>query len=104
LKKIIKHLFIGGAIFVIGALLHDFANMRDIGSFLAYLGIGYAVVSFIYIAIKDRPFTFIGTAVEKIEKNKAHDELLKYKKLFDEGILTKEEFMIKAEELKKKIL
>jgi len=37
-------------------------------------------------------------------QKKAREELLEYKKLFDEGVLTQEEFDTKANELKKKIL
>ena len=43
-------------------------------------------------------------AIEEREKNKAQDDLLKYKKLLYEGILSQEEFAMKSEELKKKIL
>ncbi len=104
IKKIILHILIGGAIFLLGAVLHDFAEMRDLGNFIAYAGIGYAVLSAVVILFKGKPLAFLEKTVEEREKNKAQDDLLKYKKLLDEGILSQEEFAVKLEELKKKIL
>jgi len=104
LKKIIIHLLIGGSIFLFGAVLHDFAGIRDFGNFTAYAGIGYAVLSGVIISLKGKPLLFVEKAIEEKEKNKAQDQLLKYKKLLDEGILTQDEFSVKSEELKKKIL
>lgn len=90
--------------FLFGAVLHDYAKIRYVGNFLAYTGITYAVISAVIILLKGKPFLFIEKMIEERERNKAQDELLKYKRLLDEGILSKEEFDKKSEELKKKIL
>ena len=103
-KKIIIHLLIGDATFLFGAVLHYFTKMRDLGNVLAYTGIGYAVISVIIILLKGKLLSFMKKTIKEREKNKAQDELLKYKKLLDEGILSQDEFAKKLEELKKKIL
>lgn len=113
LKKILFHALVGGAIFIVGASLHDFAKIRGLGNFLAYGGMVYAGVTAILILLgvnlpspvgHQSGYSFLSKASEDIRKKKAHEELLAYKKLLDEGILTKEEFDVKASELKKKIL
>lgn len=104
LKKMLIHLLIGGAIFSFGAVLHDYLGIRGLGNIIAYAGISYAVISIIIILLKWKPLVFLERAVEEREKNKAVDDLLKYKKLLYEGILSQEEFAMKSDELKKKIL
>jgi len=47
---------------------------------------------------------FIGKAKDGLTKKKIREELLSYKKLLDEQILTQEEFDLKADELKKILL
>ena len=104
IKKLIFHLLIGAAIFAIGASLHDFANIKGLGSFLAYGGMIYAALAaFIIIFVANMP-PFLRKVREDIAKKKAQKELLTYKKLFDAGILSKEEFDTKVNELKKIIL
>jgi len=104
IKKLIFHLLIGAGIFAIGGSLHDFAKMKELGNLLAYGGMIYAALAaFIIICVVNMP-PFLRKASEDIARKKAQDELLTYKKLFDEGILSKEEFDTKASELKKVIL
>ena len=112
-KKILFHALIGGAIFMIGVYLHDHARIRGPGNFLAYGGMVYAGVTTLLLllgvnlsTLKD--FQTGSSLFNKIgndySQKKAREELLEYKKLFDEGVLTQEEFDTKANELKKKIL
>tara|TARA_R110001592_G_C12949364_1_gene731211 strand:+ start:476 stop:820 length:345 start_codon:yes stop_codon:yes gene_type:complete len=112
-KKILFHALVGGAIFIIGASLHDFADIRGPGSFLAYGGMVYAGLTTLLILIgvnlpspigdSSRPSYFVKVS-KNFSQKKAREELLEYKKLLDEGVLTQAEFDAKAVELKKKIL
>lgn len=112
-KKILFHALIGGAIFIIGASLHDFAKIRGPGEFLAYGGMVYAGVTTLLILLgvnlpspigSQSGSSFFGKVSKDFSQKKAREELLEYKKLLDEDVLTQEEFDIKAIELKKKIL
>lgn len=112
-KKILFHALVGGAIFVVGASLHDFADIIGPGNFLAYGGMVYAGVTTLLILMGvnlPSPIgnhsgpSFLGKLTKDISQKKAREELLEYKKLLDEGVLTHEEFDAKAAELKKKIL
>ena len=113
LQKILFHALVGGAMFIVGASLHDFANIRGPGSFLAYGGMVYAGATTLLILLGvnlPSPFgsqsgsSFINRFNKDRANKKAREELLEYKKLLDEGILTQDEFNSKANELKKKIL
>ena len=112
-KKILFHAFIGGSIFMIGVYLHDYARIFGPGDFLAYGGMVYAGITTLLLLLGVNLSALIGgqpgsSLFRKIGNNysqkKAREELLEYKKLFDEGVLTQEEFDTKANELKKKIL
>jgi hypothetical protein len=108
IKKIIIHVLIGGAIVLFGAAVQTNVN-RHLGDFIMPAGFSYAVLNAVVILFKGKPvvkkpLAFVEKAVEEREKNKALDDFLKYKKLLDEGILSQEEFAVKSEELKKKIL
>lgn len=113
LKTILTHLLIGGAITAFGFILvinnHD-GLLFTLGLLLWWGGIGYAVTTIsiiLYPSVKkavDERKTNRGRAVEKREIHQAQDDLLRYKKLLDEGILSQEEFTKKSEELKKIIL
>ena len=102
-KKITKHLLIVWAIFLIGAIIHDFAGIRGLGDFIAISGISYAALSLI-VLLRRKPIALAEKAIQDRQKDKAHEELLKYKKLLDEGILNQEEFDIKSKQFKEKIL
>jgi len=112
-KKILFHALVGGAIFIIGASLHDFAKIRGPGEFLAYGGMVYAGVTALLILLgvnlpspignQSGP-SFLSKVSNDFAKKKAREELLEFKKLLDEGVLTQEEFDAKANELKKKFL
>ncbi len=103
LKKIIVNVVIGGAIFLVGAILHDLARVRGVGDFIAISGIAYGTLSVGFILFKQGIPLFEKIAGER-ENTKAQGDLLKYKKLLDEGILTQDEFNKKSQELKSKIL
>ncbi|WP_152488098.1 MULTISPECIES: hypothetical protein [unclassified Pseudomonas] len=112
-KKILFHALVGGAIFVVGACLHDFAKIRGPGEFLAYGGMIYAGVTTLLILLgvnlpskigSNSGSSFLGKVSKDFSQKKARQELLEYKKLLDESVLTQDEFDAKAAELKKKIL
>lgn len=103
LKKIIINIIIGGGAFFVGALVHDVAKIRYIGEFIALSGIAYGVLNIGFVLFKQGTPLF-NKVVSEREKIKAQDNLLKYKKLLDEGILTQDEFDKKSQELKRKIL
>mgnify|MGYP003611030348 CR=1 FL=1 len=112
-KKILFHALVGGAIFIIGASLHDFAEIRGPGNFLAYGGMVYAGVTALLILLgvnlpspignQSGP-SFIRKTSDDFAKNKARKELLELKQLFDDGVLTQNEFDARANELKRTIL
>ena len=99
----VKHFLIGGVIFIIGASLSDFARMTSLGDIIAGAGIVYAILSVIVLNI-NKPIAVAEKVINEREKDKAHEDLLKYKKLLDEGVLNQEEFDVKSKQLKKKIL
>lgn len=112
-KKILFHALVGGAIFIIGGGLHDFAKIRGPGEFLAYGGMVYAGVTTLLILLgvnlpspigNQSGSSFLGKVSKDFSQKRAREQLLEYKKLLDEGVLTQEEFDTKANELKKKIL
>ncbi len=112
-KKILFHALVGGAIFIVGASLHDFARIRGPGDFLAISGMVYAGATTLLILLgvnlpspigNNSVSSFLGNVSKDFSQKKAREELLEYKKLLDEGVLTQEEFDAKATELKKKIL
>ena len=112
-KKILFHVLVGGAIFIIGACLHDFADIKELGNFLAYGGMVYGGATTILILLGVNLPSPVGaqsgpSVINRISSDrankKAREDLLDYKRLLDEGIITQDEFDSKATELKKKIL
>lgn len=106
IRNIIAHAAIGGVIFLIGAFIHDVMNLDGLGNTFAAVGIGYGVISLCMLVV---PFykkiaPKINTAIHEKAKLKAYDDILKFKKLLDEKIITQDEFDVKARELKTKIL
>ena len=105
-KKIFAHAIVGGLIALVGALLHDFARMRDLGTTLAVAGLGYAAISLsmllvpLYKKIKPQ----IETAIDEKSRTKAYEELLRLKKLLDEKIISQQEFDTRSRLLKAKVL
>lgn len=101
-KKILFHLAIGVAIFW-------FAHFQDLAQpirghsgweQIMIGGFAYGLLSTILILLGvNLPYPFGRNASKK-----ARAELLECKKLLDAGILTKEEFDLKSDKLKKKIL
>jgi len=107
LKKIIINIIISGAIILLGVVFHDFLRIRDIGQFIAGAGFIYGISSIGYVLYKQglpHANKIIKKTINEREITKAHDDLLRYKKLLNEGILTEEEFTKKSQELKSKIL
>lgn len=111
-KKILFHAVIGGTVFILGACLHDFANIRDVGNFLAICGVVYAALTTILLlganfnttVDNNSVLSYFGKLTKDYSSSKARDELFEYKKLLDSGVLTQEEFDTKITKLKKKIL
>jgi len=89
LKKIIINIVIGGAIFIFGALLHELTEMEDVSQFIIVSGIAYGALSFGFILFK-HGIPLFNKMVSERENTKAQDDLLKYKKLLDEGILNQD--------------
>lgn len=89
-----------------GALIHDSTDKESLGNTLAYIGIGYAAISFIIltVALYKKANPHIGALFHEREKSKAYEDILKWKKLLDENIITQEEYEAKTRELKGKIL
>ena len=113
LKKILFHVLVAGALFIIGACLHDFADIRELGNFLAYGGMIYGGATTILILFginlpspvgAQSGSSVINRIIRDRANKKARKDLLDYKRLLDEGIITQDEFDSKASELKKKIL
>lgn len=106
IKLIVANTAAGGALFLVGALIHDFTNMNGLGDALAYTGIGYAALSGSLFAIpfykRIRPQ--IQEVLQNRAKSRAYEDLLRYKNLLDQKIISQEEFEAKSRELKAKIL
>jgi hypothetical protein len=98
-NKKLFHVLVGGALFIIGGCLHDFADIRDLGNFLAYGGMIYGGATTILIL-----FEIIKNTIRDRANKKARKDLVDYKRLLDEGIITQSEFDSKASTLKKVIL
>ena len=120
LRKLFTNLLIGGALFGVGAALAVSADagyvcdgysriapglscedfFKGLGAIIAFGGgLGYPIIATV-VALKP----LAEKVVRQRDQNRAQEELLKYKKLLDEGILTQDEYARKAEELKKQIL
>lgn len=80
-KKVALHALIGGVVFVLGACLHDFVNMKYLGDLLAYGGMAYAGIATILILFSVRIPIFLVNAKKNASKKKAQEELMRYKKL-----------------------
>ena len=113
LNKFIFQVFIGGVIFFIGACLHDFSDMREIGDFLAYGGIAYAAIAGVLTLLganlptlveDNGSSSFFSKVKNRVVSKNARAELLEYKKLLDAGVINQKEFDVKASELKKLFL
>lgn len=107
LKNLIINIVIAGSLVLSGGLWHDYSSYdsvnKKVGIIVLSIGIAYGILSII-IFIYKYGTPLVKKAVSDKEKNNAQEDLLKYKKLFDEGILTQDEFSKKSKELKNKIL
>ncbi|QUM74778.1 SHOCT domain-containing protein [Moritella sp. 24] len=103
LKKVINNIIIGVVIMIVGSLIYNLVGIRQLGEFVIWAGIFYGILSVGIISLK-QCIPFFNKIILDRESAKAQDELLKYKKLLDEGILTQDEFDEKANNLKKKLL
>ena len=105
-KLIVLNAAAGGAVFLVGALIHDFGDMKGLGDTLAFTGIGYAAVSLSLLVIplykSIRPQ--VHALLLQRAKSTAYDDLLRYKNLLDQKIISQEEFEAKSRELKAKLL
>lgn len=104
-KKTIIHLLIGLGVFIFGALVNDFGKPES-GQLIMLIGVGYAIISLVrnLLSAKHIVFLEVKKVINRRERNKAQEEILQFKRLLDEGILTPAEFNKKVEELKSKIL
>lgn len=103
LKKIILHAAIGGTIFGLGIFVTNELRMFNLGGAMLYGGFFYGILSVAYILYKGA-LPHVKKKINEKEIAKAQENLLKYKQLFNEGILTEAEFTEKSQELKRKIL
>jgi len=111
LKNIISKLLIGGAIAAVGYLLAAWGNghsraMEVSGMLVAHAGLAYGVIAALVVMwpLLDMAAKKVAKANASRERSRAQDELLKYKLLLDQGILSQEEYSKKSEELKRQIL
>ena len=116
-KKIIKYALITIAVVIVGTLLRALfggeSNGYQAGKAVAGL-LGIIAIAGLFWAIgaafgaakslSAKGVKKLGQAIHVQEAGRAHDQLLMYKRLLDEGILSEEEFAAKSEELKKQIL
>ena len=101
-KSIIINILIGGALFIVGGSLHDFAKKRELGNFLAYSGMIYSFIAVILIFVFRLPF--VKNIINERKRNTVLKQKLTLKKLLKEELISQEEFDEKLDELKKKIL
>lgn len=104
LKKIALHVLIGSVLFILGACLHDFSSLKAAGDTIAFTGLAYAGIAAILIIFNVRTPGFISSLINNRKRLQAHKELLIFKKLFDENIITQDEFDLQTDKLKKIIL
>ena len=102
IKKIIINILIGGALFIVGASLHDFANIKELGNFLAYSGIIYPFIAVILILVFRLPF--LKNIINERKSNSVLKQKIMLKRLLKEELISQEEFDKKLDGLKKKIL
>ena len=109
-KSIFIHCVVGGGLFLLFVFFYDVYHIPK--EFIA-VPIIYGLVALADILPKlNKPMKTavssaseaITTAVQERESKKARQDLIEYKKLFDEGILSKEEYELKVISLKKKIV
>ena len=109
-KQVIFHALIGSAIALVAVAIHDGLKLRSLGMVLLMLAMGYTGITIVLTlaGVKLPSYlnmpAFLSLTSSDRRKKEARNELLEYKKLLDENILTKEEFDSKADELKKLIL
>lgn len=94
-----------------GAILHDLMGLAEVGFIIIIVSLIYASVTTVLIlfGVNLPPsFSSQSSFLEKLngerESKKSREELREYKKLFDEGLLTQEEFNVITSKLKKKML
>lgn len=115
LKKIISKLLTGGAIAAVGYSLAVWSNgslsrhsgeMEVSGMLVGHAGLAYGVIAALMAMwpLLDVAAKKVAEANASRERSRAQDELLKYKLLLDQGILSQEEYSKKSEELKRQIL
>ena len=106
-KVIVFHLFIAISLIILGGLIQlDWYRIRDTGKMITLFGVLY-----IPISILINKFWFLLPAPIKTDEQikeennkKAVASLIECKQLLDNGILTEEEYRLKSESLKQKIL
>ena len=103
LHDIIKHIILGAIISGIGFTLVATGNRivhHDIAEFIILVGIAWALVNILIVLYKKKVSPSVNKALNDKAANQAQDELLKLKKLLDEGIITQSEYNQKSDKLK----
>jgi len=105
-RLILINAAVGGCVCLAGVLLVNFTGMHDLGGVLANTGLGYAVLSISFFVVPLYKFAAprVQEALLDRAKSKAYKDLLRYKALLDQNIISKQEFEAKSRELKAKLL
>lgn len=113
MKKFGVHVCIGIVITIIGVFGFNMSSSyssQDSFELLMYAGIWYVgitvaiAMAVITLRLYKKSKPYVEDALTERDKTKAYEELLRLKKLLDENIISKEEFELKARELKLKML
>ena len=95
MKYILASAAAGLSVSFVGAIVHDFLRMSDLGDSLVVAGLGYAGVSLCVLAIP---------VYKRVSNAYAHKDLFRLKEMLDKNIISQQEFDSKSRELKAKVL
>lgn len=101
------HLVIGGTLYGSAFVIYELTRSDEFAVIFAIAGglwAGVGVIKAIAHLFKSEIKPHIASAVQEKAKVRAYDDLIRYKKLFDEKLITEEEFQEKSRELKAKLL
>lgn len=107
IKLIFANAAAGGATLLTGVVLYEMTEMHTLGDRIAAIGFAYTILSLCALIIPlyqrvIRPH--VQSFAAKRSKSRAYDDLLRYKTLLDQKIISEEEFAAKSRELKAKLL
>ena len=107
IKRILISAAVGGAVLLTGVVMYEMTAMHSLGDTVAGIGFAYMTLSLcaLVIPLYHRAIgPRIRAAYAKRSQTRAYDDLLRYKTLLDQQIISKEEFESKSRELKAKLL